>query len=150
MKPQKNKARPKRPQFFFTGIAESSTVSRALVRLEQEAHCPLQCFRQPRYKPQASSPALQSGVVPGRATASVAIARFGCEQPVTQDLHFFRSERLYISGWLTLPRPDIARPAGLKRMRPTSAEVVCPVVAPSWDVRRLQQHIMSVSPEGCC
>ena len=22
---------------------------------------------------------------------------------MTQDLHFFRSERLYISGWLTLP-----------------------------------------------
>ena len=38
MKPQKNKARPKRPQFFFTGIAESCTASRALVRLEQEAH----------------------------------------------------------------------------------------------------------------
>ena len=35
---RKNKARPKRPQFFFAGIAESSTVSRALVRLEQEAH----------------------------------------------------------------------------------------------------------------
>ena len=33
---QKNNASPKRPQFFFTGIAESSTASRARVRLEQE------------------------------------------------------------------------------------------------------------------
>ena len=27
----------------------------------------------------------------------------GCEQPVTQGLHFFGSERLDIRGWLTSP-----------------------------------------------
>ena len=32
--------------------------------------------------------------------------------------------------------------------QPTSAEIVCPIIAPSWNVRRLQQHVVGVSPEA--
>ena len=32
--------------------------------------------------------------------------------------------------------------------QPTSAEIFCPIIAPSWNVRRLQQHVVSVSQKA--
>ena len=173
MNPQKNKASPKRPQFFLPGLLK--------VALLPGHWC--------AWNRRCVDPPFSVSGNPGKLTMHAC----GCEQPVAQGLHFFRSEWLDVSEdghlvamhvgmqirlakqcWRQLPGvpgarahpSDTAECLGLTLLgpqggsvcdfqtmaesgQPTSAEIVCPIIAPSWNVRRLQQHIVSVSPEGC-
>ena len=105
MKPQKNKARPKRPQFFLPGLLKVALFPghwRAWNRRRIDP--PFSVSGDPGISRRPHHPLLRVGLyLAGQRLAWPGHARFGCEQPVTQDLHFFRSERLYISGWLTSP-----------------------------------------------
>ena len=88
MNPQKNKASPKRPQFLLPELLKV-----ALLPGHWRAW-------QPRYK-RASWAA---GLITRPSEWGWAKVRAcGCEQPVAQGLHFFRSEQLDVSGWLTQP-----------------------------------------------
>ena len=108
MNPQKNTASPKRPQFFLPGLLKVALLPGHWCAWNRRCvDPPFSVSGNPGVSkpagPPASSPALQSGVVPGRANVRVTMHACGCEQPVAQGLHFFRSERLDVSGWLTQP-----------------------------------------------